>query len=82
MITLNIDTYPKFVRCFYAAIEHEKSDMVIKETLKGISITLTPSLICKILDIRDSGISLFSKDWVGTYDTDLNSIYSNIFLCY
>lgn len=61
-LTLDTETYPKLVSCFYVAIEPEKSDMVLKSTLKGTIITPTPSLICKILEISDSGVHTFSKD--------------------
>ncbi|XP_058766264.1 uncharacterized protein LOC131639835 [Vicia villosa] len=78
VLTLDLENDPKLVRCFYTAINPDNNDMVLKSTLKGITITLTPSLICKILEIPDSGVHLFSKDWVGTYNTDMDSIYLDL----
>ncbi|XP_058753720.1 uncharacterized protein LOC131626904 [Vicia villosa] len=78
MLTLEIKTYPKLVRCFYAAIHQDTNNMTLKSTIKGITITLTPSLICQILEIPDSGIHLFAKEWVGLYNTTMDSVYHEL----
>ncbi|XP_058763947.1 uncharacterized protein LOC131637367 [Vicia villosa] len=78
MLTLEIETYPKLVRSFYAAIHPETNDVSLKSTIKGITITLTPSLICEILNISDSGIHLFSQEWVGSYNTTMENVYREL----
>ncbi|XP_058775334.1 uncharacterized protein LOC131649598 [Vicia villosa] len=78
MLTLEIKTYPKLVRCFYASIHQDTNDMILKSTIKGITITITPSLICQILGIPDSGIHLFAKEWVGLYKTTMDSVYREL----
>ncbi|CAI8592440.1 unnamed protein product [Vicia faba] len=44
------------------------------------SSLLTPSLICKILKIPDSGIHIFDKEWVSNYTTELDQVLLELYI--
>lgn len=50
----------------------------MSSTVKGVKITLTSEIICKILDVPNEGLHLFYDDWFSEYDTDQNTFASSI----